>query len=119
VKTIYATAATMAVVIALAAPLPAQNRDVYGVWVRGGKYDLKEFPFKGVEVDAKWSKVEPSDGDFDWKDFDARLEKAAALGLYTFVNIGVGPQSPLWLYVSSVNYNFPSIIILPKNWAHS
>jgi hypothetical protein len=98
VKTIYATAATMAVVIALAAPLPAQNRDVYGVWVRGGKYDLKEFPFKGVEVDAKWSKVEPSDGDFDWKDFDARLEKAATLGLYTFVNIGVGPQSPLWLY---------------------
>ena len=51
-----------AMLAALAMNLPAQNRDAYGVWVRGGKYDLKEFPFKGVEVDAKWSEVEPSDG---------------------------------------------------------
>lgn len=84
----------------LPAGLAAQLRtpDACGVWVRGNRYDVKEFPYRGAEVDYKWDEIEPSEGVFTWKDFDAELERAASLGLYASVGINVGPMSPAWLY---------------------
>lgn len=81
-----------------AAASGAQIQDAYGIWVRGSRYDLKEFPYRGVEIDLKWEDVQPSENVFAWKDFDEALERAAGLGLYACVGINVGPMSPAWLY---------------------
>ena len=79
------------------------NRDAYGVWVGGNeRYDPKDFPYRGVVVDVNWADVEPSQGVFDWKGLDARLERAANLGLYACVGVTVAPSSPSWLYDQGV-----------------
>lgn len=88
----------MPLLLALFALFP----DAYGVWVRGNRYDLKEFPYRGVEVNLKWEDVQPSEGVFVWKDFDEQLRKAASLGLYTCIGIDVGPMSPAWLYEKGI-----------------
>ncbi|MCX7012843.1 MAG: beta-galactosidase [Candidatus Sumerlaeota bacterium] len=93
------TTSLIALLAVPAAELRAEvNRDAYGIWVRGKNYDLSEFPYRGVEVDPAWADIEPSEGVFDWRDFDAGLEKATDLGFYTFISINVGPMSPMWLY---------------------
>jgi hypothetical protein len=92
------------VFVFLAASLAAQvmPRDAYGVWVRGNSYDVKEFPYRGAEIDLKWEEVQPSEGVFVWTDFDAELKKAASLGLYACIGINVGPMSPAWVYDKGV-----------------
>ena len=94
----------LALLASLATGLEAQitTRDAYGVWVRGNRYDVKEFPYRGAEIDLKWEDVQPSEGVFVWKDFDAELQRAASLGLYASVGINVGPMSPAWLYEKGI-----------------
>jgi hypothetical protein len=68
------TAVSLLVLFASLAPsLAAQirTREAYGVWVRGRRYDVKEFPYRGTEVDFKWEEIQPSEDVFVWKDFDA------------------------------------------------
>jgi hypothetical protein len=98
------TVLLLAVAVPFATSLQAQirTREAYGVWVRGDRYDVKEFPYRGVEVDLTWEEVQPSEGVFGWKDFDAELEKAANLGLYACIGINVGPMSPAWVYDKGV-----------------
>jgi hypothetical protein len=77
---------------------PPVNRDAFGVWAKTDRYEVTDFPYRGAEVGMSWSEVEPSDGGFDWSAFDAGLEKTARLGLYSFIDIGVGFEGPTWLY---------------------
>jgi hypothetical protein len=79
-----------------------RDRDAYGVWIRGRNYDVREFPYRGVEVDFTWDEIQPAEGVFDWSGFDAALKKAAGQGLYVCVGINVGPMSPEWLYAKGI-----------------
>ena len=91
---------------AVAKPFVTQERtldkNAYGVWASDDKGDLKTFPCKGMVVDFHWSEIEPTEGVFDWQQFDAQMKQAADLGLYCCVGISVGPMSPLWLYEKGI-----------------
>jgi hypothetical protein len=93
----YLTVLTLLLVLG-GTDLAAQNRDAYGVWARGKNFDLKKFPYKGVEFDQPWSEVEPREGVFDWSELDARLKEAVKEDIYVFISINVGPDSPQWLF---------------------
>lgn len=103
-KRALVTVLLLALVASFATSLQAQmrTRDAYGVWVRGKRFDVKEFPYRGVEIDVKWEEIQPSDGVFVWKDFDKELNQAAGLGLCACIGINVGPMSPAWLYDKGV-----------------
>ncbi|NNJ70574.1 MAG: hypothetical protein HKP10_04715 [Kiritimatiellales bacterium] len=80
----------------------AQNRDAYGVWARGGDVDFKDYPYKGVEHQHRWSDIEKKDGVFDWKSVDSVLKDAAANDSYVFLSINVAQDAPHWIYKKGV-----------------
>lgn len=80
----------------------AAERDAYGVWARGRDFDLREFPYKGVDVEPSWEQIEPKEGVFNWEFIDTRLAEAASLGLYVSVSVNVGFECPAWIYAAGV-----------------
>ncbi|NDV60998.1 hypothetical protein G0Q06_00890 [Puniceicoccales bacterium CK1056] len=96
---------TLLIAILLAAfftGLQAQDRDDYGIWARGNRYEQIKFPFKGIEASPAWSDIEPNEGEFNWSEVDEKLEEAEKLGLYVLLSINVGPDAPNWLYEKDV-----------------
>ncbi len=97
---------------------PADNPDIYGVWWRGGPDAAavkQRAPFvKGVFVAIPWSELEPADGQYNWKSFDATLERYAHAGLYIQFMTWVGPHSPRWIYSSGV----PEVRTTPSRDPH-
>ena len=79
----------------------------YGVWDRGGGIDdysdIKADFVMGIEVSAEWAEVQSmGPGKFDFSMFQEVLDKAAKHHKIVKMSIGVGPNSPLWLYENGV-----------------
>jgi len=79
----------------------------YGVWDRGGGIDDYSDPkadfVMGIEVSAEWAEVQSiGPGKYDFSMFQEVLDKAAKHHKIVKMSIGVGPNSPLWLYDNGV-----------------
>lgn len=79
----------------------------YGVWDRGDgidDYDDPKFDYVvGIEAGDQWSNVQSlSPNKFDFSGFQKVLDKASRYKKLVKLSIGVGPESPEWLYKSGV-----------------
>ena len=79
----------------------------YGTWDRGGGIDDYSDPkadfVMGIEVSAEWAEVQSiGPAKFDFSMFQEVLDKAAKHHKIVKMSIGVGPNSPLWLYENGV-----------------
>ena len=75
----------------------------YGTWDRGEGIDDYSDPkvdyVLGIETSAKWSDVQKHGPDkYDFSTIQAALDKAAKYNKKVKISIGVGPDSPIWLY---------------------
>ena len=90
---------TCSIAAAKAAPPPSS----FGVWDRGATFDPKDYPFlKGSSFDASWNDVEKQPGVFNWSELDQAVEKACQNRSYMYLSLGVGPESPEWIYTHGV-----------------
>ncbi len=92
-------------------PLPM---DAYGVWIRGSVDNTSLFDdFKGIRANYQWSDIQPDDSlHFKWDDYQNSLNDAYKKGLYVYVSILVGPDSPEWIYDNGV----PKVITTDTRW---
>ena len=75
----------------------------FGVWDRGSSFDTKDYPFlKGIAFNAKWADVEKQQGVFDWSVLDKAMGTAVSRNQYIYLSLGVGPDSPEWIYKQGV-----------------
>ncbi len=82
------------------AELPTNS---FGVWDRGDTFDPKEYPFlKGFSFNQSWADVERQPGVFDWSGLDQAVEKAFQRKMFMYLSLGVGPESPEWIYSHGV-----------------
>jgi len=76
----------------------------YGIWDRGeGVTDFSDSNYNfvlGIESSAHWSDVNPSKDVFDFSIFQLALDKALENQKLIRFSIGVGPNSPVWMYDS-------------------
>ncbi len=58
-KVAAAIAGAAGLLMAAAEGLGAQTirREAFGVWVRGARYAVSGFPYRGVEIDLRWEDV--------------------------------------------------------------
>lgn len=75
----------------------------YGVWNRGGIenvcYDIDADYILGTEAGTAWDEVQPDgSGKFDFSLYQEAMEYAYRTGRILKVSIGVGPESPAWIY---------------------
>jgi len=74
----------------------------YGIWDRGeGVTDFSDSNYNfvlGIESSAHWSDVNPSKDVFDFSIFQLALDKALENQKLIRFSIGVGPNSPVWMY---------------------
>ena len=90
---------TCSLALVQAAPPPSS----FGVWDRGATFDPKEYPFlKGLSFGASWDEIEKQPGVFDWSRLDQAVEKAVRNKMYMYLSLGVGPESPKWIYEHGV-----------------
>ncbi|MBX7211171.1 MAG: hypothetical protein K1X78_22890 [Verrucomicrobiaceae bacterium] len=82
-----------------AAPPPS----AFGVWDRGSSFDPKDHPFlKGLAFTQRWADVEKQPGAFDWSTLDESMDAAVRRNQFIYLSLGVGPDSPEWIYTQGV-----------------
>lgn len=75
----------------------------FGVWDRGSSFDPKDYPFlKGIAYNEKWADIEKQQGVFNWSSLDKAMETAVSRNQFIFLSLGVGPDSPEWIYTQGV-----------------
>ncbi len=94
----------------LGLPILAQSAldiDAYGVWCKNTGFDPADPNYdylKGLSAEGtKWSDIQPSDSaNFDWSTVQESLDVASERGQFVYLGVGVGPDSPEWLYENGV-----------------
>jgi len=81
--------------------------NAYGVWDRGDgitDYDDPKFDYiMGIEGGGEWASIQPlSQNNFDFSSIQSTLDKASKYNKLVKLSIGVGPDSPEWLYKNGV-----------------
>jgi hypothetical protein len=83
----------------LAAPPPS----AFGVWDRGNSFDPQQYSFiRGFSFEQRWADVESQPGVFDWSGLDEAMNQAVRRRQYVYLSLGVGPDSPEWIYSNGV-----------------
>jgi hypothetical protein len=85
--------------------LPAIPISSYGIWDRGGYFlkkptDTRYNYFRGVQIELKWSDIQPTNSAINWSSLDANLQTCNTYNKNVYVNILVGPDCPAWLYTT-------------------
>ncbi len=84
----------------------ATDRTQFGIYTWcswSGKTHKKDFPFvKGVSLVPHWDSVEPTPGNYDWSNIDAKMKKAADEGFNIFMVMWFNPCCPSWLFDNGV-----------------
>ncbi len=83
----------------------------YGVWDRSNAFDISidsDYSYlKGLKADFDWKDIQPTDSNnYDWSALQNILLKADNNNQMIAISIGVGPDSPTWIYSNGV----PSVI---------
>lgn len=86
---------------------PAIPISSYGIWDRGGNFlanpnDSRLSYFKGVQIELKWSDIQPTGSIYDWGSLYSDLQLCSTHNKYAYINILVGPDAPSWVYISGV-----------------
>ncbi|MFZ5833223.1 MAG: hypothetical protein ACOY3P_24305 [Planctomycetota bacterium] len=82
-------------------PAPEGRPNYCGVWgIWGGERVSREGRpwFKGVVVTATWKGIERRPGEFDFSEFDSKIQRVVDNGLSAMVLIYHADQSPDWIY---------------------
>lgn len=96
-------ALALTVALALQPALAAPPPSAFGVWDRGATFDPKEYPFlKGFSFGQRWADVEGQPGVFDWSGLDQAVDKAHQRGMFLYLSLEAGPESPEWIYAQGV-----------------
>ena len=75
----------------------------FGVWDRGSSFNTKDYPFlKGIAYNEKWADIERQQGFFNWTSLDKAIGTAVSRNQFIFLSLGVGPDSPEWIYKQGV-----------------
>ncbi|MEM9282944.1 MAG: hypothetical protein AAGA96_14040 [Verrucomicrobiota bacterium] len=75
---------------------------IWGIW-GGQNYGGPDWPwYKGTIVHTTWAEIEPTEGQWDFSEFNEHLKEAADRGLFIGVKVYHGNGTPEWVYDKGV-----------------
>lgn len=85
----------------------ALDINAYGVWSKDTEFDPSDPNYDyllGMSVEGgQWDQIQPNDStSFDWSTVQQSIDVAAARGQFIYLGIGIGPDSPSWVYENGV-----------------
>lgn len=84
---------------------PILHINSYGVWDRSNAFNISVDTaysyLRGISADVKWSDIQAIDSShYDWSVIQAILQSAYNNNQMVNISIGVGPDSPAWIYAN-------------------
>ncbi len=82
--------------------------EAYGVWDRsdGSEFNSNDSNYNylhGITIGMPWKDIQPNnDSTYKWDILQSALDRAASRNVYIYIGIGVGPESPEWIYAAGV-----------------
>ncbi|MFC2080016.1 T9SS type A sorting domain-containing protein [Bacteroidota bacterium] len=85
----------------------ALDINAYGVWSKDTEFDPSDPNYDyllGMSVEGgQWSQIQPDDSStYDWSTIQQSIDVAAERGQFIYLGIGIGPESPAWVYENGV-----------------
>ena len=79
----------------------------YGVWDRSNAYNISvntDYNYlKGISADVNWEDVQPNNlNHYNWSEIQTILQTAYNNNQMVNISVGVGPDSPAWIYNNGV-----------------
>ena len=79
----------------------------YGVWDRSNAYNISvntDYNYlKGISADVNWEDVQSINSlQYNWSEIQTILQRAYSNNQMVNISVGVGPDSPAWVYTNGV-----------------